>query len=97
MIAFPLKRYRYTFYFSGFQWECLSTCTPENMHHDFNEGEVISLDYGNQSYLIDFSKVCLIKCHEEVDFKDLPDEKPVESKSKPADDHRNYTWKNDNA
>lgn len=74
MIPFTQKKYRYTFYFSGFEWEFTSICTPDNMHHDFNEGEVVNFEFNYSIYLVDFSKVNMIKCQEEIDFKDLPKE-----------------------
>ena len=72
MIPLNLKKYRYKLYFSGFEWEFSSICTPDNMNHDFNDGEIVNLEFGDAIFLVDMSKVNMIKCQEEVGFKDLP-------------------------
>lgn len=72
MIAVPLKKYTYTLYFSTHEWEFTTTTSPENMHRDFDSGEVVMREFQDAIFFVDFSKVFMIMCKEEVDFADLP-------------------------
>lgn len=74
MIPFPLKKYRYKLYFSTHLWEFTNDVTPDNMQQDFDSGEIIRYDFNSAIFFVDFSKVLMIKCEEDIDFKDLPKE-----------------------
>ena len=73
MISLALKKYRYTFFFPSHEFKLLAYTTPENMLCDFDEGLTIEIEGNyNKKYFIDLSKVYMIECDDNPEFKDLP-------------------------